>query len=123
MNWIKFDLIFNRTRKLNRKGKALVQIQAYLNGCRRYFSTQVYLTPTEWDTKRQEPKEPLIRARVRGMLSDFEKFVQKNHAEGKIVTLSDLDLYVKSNKKIEVIPPKLTFTDFVTQQLKDRSAG
>ena len=46
---IEFRKVFNRKDKLNDKGKALIQIEAYLDGVRRYFSTGIFLSPDEWD--------------------------------------------------------------------------
>ena len=46
---IEFRAIFNHKDKLNDKGKALVQIEAYHNRQRKYFSTGIFLKPAEWN--------------------------------------------------------------------------
>ena len=52
MNKIIYNLVYNRKKCLNRKGTALVQVEAYLNKKKKYFSTKVYLRPDQWDKKR-----------------------------------------------------------------------
>ena len=39
-----------------KKGMALVQVEAYLNRRKIYFSTKIYLKPEQWDTKRRMVK-------------------------------------------------------------------
>ncbi len=46
---IDFRLVYNRKGKLNSEGKALLQIEAYLNGQRKYFSTGIFLKEEEWN--------------------------------------------------------------------------
>ena len=47
MKKISYSLVFNRKKKLNKKGMALVQVEAYLNRRKMYFSTRVYLKPDQ----------------------------------------------------------------------------
>ena len=59
---VKYQLVFDRKQEVSKKGRALVQIQAYLNGERRYFSTKIHLRAKEWDKNRNAPKDPLAKA-------------------------------------------------------------
>lgn len=52
MEKISYNLVFNRKKQLNKKGNALVQVEAYLNRRKMYFSTKLYLKPEQWDKKR-----------------------------------------------------------------------
>lgn len=56
MEKIIYNLVFNRKKRLNRNGMALVQIEAYLSRKKMYFSTKVYLKPEQWDSKRRMVK-------------------------------------------------------------------
>lgn len=47
---IRYRLVYNRKKMLNKQGTALVQIEAYLNKRKIYISTKLYLHPGEWDT-------------------------------------------------------------------------
>ena len=39
MEKVIYNLVFNRKKQLNAEGKALIQVEAYLNRQKRYFST------------------------------------------------------------------------------------
>lgn len=45
MEKVIYNLVFNRKKQLNSEGKALVQVEAYLNKQKKYFSTKVYVKP------------------------------------------------------------------------------
>jgi Arm DNA-binding domain/N-terminal domain of M60-like peptidases len=45
----KYEIIFNRKKKLNSEGLALIQIRMYLNGFNKYYSTGIYIAPGEWN--------------------------------------------------------------------------
>ena len=52
MNKIIYSLVYNRKKCLNKRGMALVQVEAYLDRKKKYFSTKVYLKPEQWDAKK-----------------------------------------------------------------------
>ena len=56
MEKISYNLVFNRKKRLNKRGMALVQVEAYLNRKQMYFSTKIYLKPEQWDAKRKMVK-------------------------------------------------------------------
>ena len=56
MEKISYNLVFNRKNRLNKRGMALVQVEAYLNRKKMYFSTKIYLKPEQWDAKRKMVK-------------------------------------------------------------------
>ena len=49
MEKIKYRLVFNRKKTLNKEGKALVQVEATLNKRKVYMTTNVYLRPEWWN--------------------------------------------------------------------------
>lgn len=51
MNKIYFRLVYNRKKKLNKSGKALIQVEAYRNRKKVYISTGIYVNPQEWDSR------------------------------------------------------------------------
>lgn len=53
MEKVIYNLVFNRKKRLNAEGKALIQIEAYLNRQKKYFSTKIYVKPSQWDSKRR----------------------------------------------------------------------
>lgn len=51
-----FNVVYNRKKRLLSDGTALVQIEAYMYGKKKYFSTSIYLTPDQWDNKHRKVK-------------------------------------------------------------------
>lgn len=51
MNKIYFRLVYNRKKKLNKSGKALIQVEAYRNRKKVYISTGIYVSPQQWDNR------------------------------------------------------------------------
>ena len=49
MERIRYRLVYNRKKRLNNQGNALVQVEASLGGRKVYFTTRIYLRPGEWD--------------------------------------------------------------------------
>ena len=49
MDKIRYRLVYNRKKKLNKQGTALVQVECSLNGRKIYLTTNVYLRPECWD--------------------------------------------------------------------------
>lgn len=56
MEKVIYNLVFNRKKRLNAEGKALIQVEAYLNRQKKYFSTKIYVKPSQWDSKRKAVK-------------------------------------------------------------------
>ena len=53
MNKIIYNLVYNRKKCLNKKGMALVQVEAYLGRKKKYFSTKVYLKPEQYGAQNE----------------------------------------------------------------------
>lgn len=56
MKKVIYNLVFNRKKRLNGEGKALIQVEAYWNRQKMYLSTNVYIKPTQWDRERKRVK-------------------------------------------------------------------
>lgn len=54
MDKIRYRLVYNRKKQLNRQGTALVQVEASLNQRKVYFKTNVYLRPEHWDIRHSQ---------------------------------------------------------------------
>ena len=69
--------MFNRKKNLNKRGMALVQIEAYLNRKKKYFSTKVYLKPDQWDAKRRRvrnhPNADALNRMIYEYMAEIEK--------------------------------------------------
>lgn len=51
---VRYRFVYNRSQKLCANGTALIQIEAYQEGKRRYLSTNIYVKPNQWDVAREE---------------------------------------------------------------------
>lgn len=54
MQKIRYRLVYNRKKQLNKQGTALVQVEASLNQRKVYFRTNIYLKPEHWDSRRSQ---------------------------------------------------------------------
>lgn len=92
MRKISYRLVYNRKKTLNSRGLALVQVEAYLDRRKAYFSTHVYLRPDQWDTRRRLVKNHPNQEALNGMLDEFVIEMEKKELnlwrQGKTITLS-----------------------------------
>ena len=51
MDKIYFRLVYNRKKKLNKQGKALIQVEVYRNRKNVYISSGIYVIPQQWDSR------------------------------------------------------------------------
>ena len=119
----RYEFIYNRKNKLNTNGEALIQIRMYLNGINRYYSTGIYLKPSDWNEKKYVPKSPIVLRQIESIrheLADFEKDTRRKLGH---FTLKDFDLFG------EIIPEpvqekeKLSFTAFMLTKHKAEKAS
>lgn len=91
MSKIIYNLVYNRKKCLNKKGMALVQVEAYLDRKKKYFSTKVYLKPEQWDSKKMIVKNHPNAEAINQLIYDFVATVEKKELElwqqGKRVSL------------------------------------
>lgn len=94
MNKIIYSLVYNRKKSLNKRGLALVQVEAYLNRKKKYFSTKVYLKPDQWDAKKLLVKNHPNADALNRLIYEFMATIEKHELElwqkGKPITLDVL---------------------------------
>lgn len=94
MNKIIYSLVYNRKKSLNKRGVALVQVEAYLNRKKKYFSTKVYLRPDQWDAKKLLVKNHPNADALNRLIYEFMAMIEKRELElwqqGKPITLEIL---------------------------------
>lgn len=119
MDKIVYNLVYNRKGRLNRKGTALVQIEAYQGKRKKYFSTGIYLKPEEWDHKRQivkdHPNSEALNWWLRECVVRIEKVELELWQQGR---QTSLELVKKSLKAHEDIR---SFTAFYRQEAEEAS--
>lgn len=91
MNKIIYNLVYNRKKCLNKKGMALVQVEAYLGRKKKYFSTKVYLKPEQWDNKKLIVKNHPNTDALNRLIYEFVATIEKKELElwqqGKRISL------------------------------------
>lgn len=110
-----YNVVYNRKKSLLSNGTALVQIEAYLRGRKKYFSTNIYITPDQWDKKhrkiRNHPNAILLNKEIATFGTTLESVELERRNGGKSFTLDNLADYLNG---------KLTnsFTKFMTMEVK-----
>lgn len=116
MRKIYYQPIYNRKKKLNAQGKALLQVEAYLEKRKIYFSTHIYLSPEQWDNKRKlickHPHAEALNYQVKEFLIQLESKELSLWKEGKVITLDRLkeEFSIKKDK---------SFLDFVIKNIEN----
>ena len=116
MRKIYYQPIYNRKKKLNAQGKALLQVEAYLEKRKIYFSTHIYLSPEQWDNKRKlickHPHAEALNYQVKEFLIQLESKELSLWKEGKVITLERLkeEFGFKKDK---------SFLDFILKDITD----
>lgn len=91
MNKIIYNLVYNRKKCLNKKGMALVQVEAYLGRKKKYFSTKVYLKPEQWDNKKlivkNHPNADALNRLIYKFVATIEKKELELWQQGKRISL------------------------------------
>lgn len=109
MSKIIYNLVYNRKKCLNKKGMALVQVEAYLDRKKKYFSTKVYLKPEQWDLKklivRNHPNADALNRLIYEYMSMIEKRELELWQQGRRISLDLLkDVLNTSENNTSFIP-------------------
>ncbi|MCG8208847.1 site-specific integrase [Tenacibaculum finnmarkense] len=117
MNKTRFTTIYNRKKHLNKKGTALIQIECYLNGSHKYFTTKIYIEPKFWNKrsrtiKTDYPNAIKLNKQISETLRDLENFELDKINKGESFNLSMLnDFFTKPTVK--------SFTEFMEIEIEN----
>ncbi len=118
MRKISYRLIYNRKKHLNRQGKALVQVEAYLERRKVYFSTHLYLYPEQWDNQRKRIKNHPHQEELNTMLSEYIIELERRELDswkrGKRITLDLIKEEAQTNSK-------MSFLSFARKEISESS--
>lgn len=105
MDKIIYSLVFNRKKTLNKKGMALVQVEAYLKRKKKYFSTKVYLSADQWDYKKRMVKNHPNADAINRMLYEYMAEIEKKELglwqKGKTISLDSLKTSLSTKESNE----------------------
>lgn len=109
MDKIKYRLVYNRKKQLNKQGTALVQVEASLNQRKVYFKTNIYLRPEHWDKRTSQVIVHPQANDLNAMLFEFVLHLQGVELalwkRGVPATLSLLKDAMKKNRPVNVTFP------------------
>lgn len=109
MDKIKYRLVYNRKKQLNKQGTALVQVEASLNQRKIYFKTNIYLKPEHWDKRTSQVCNHPQANDLNSMLFEFVLHLQGIELSlwkrGVPATLSLLKDAMKKNRPVNVTFP------------------
>lgn len=109
-----YNVVYNRKKRLLPNGTALVQVEAYMRGHKKYFSTNIYIAPDQWDNKHRKIRNHPNAIRLNKEISDFiarlEAVELERRNAGKSFSLDHLTDFLKG---------KLTssFTKFMESEI------
>lgn len=119
MRKICYRPVYNRKKQLNAQGKALLQIEAYLEKRKVYFSTHIYLSPEQWDDKKKlvklHPHAEALNYRIKEFMIALEEKELSLWRDGRAITLENLkdEFRAKSSK---------SFLNFVKEDIESSRA-
>ena len=103
MRKINYRLVYNRKKKLNKEGKALIQVEAYLEKKKIYFSTHLYIFPRQWDAKHGQIVSHPQEEELNRMLDEFILSLQAKELncwkQGKPISLALLKSEMTKNEQ------------------------
>ena len=124
MDKIKYRLVYNRKKQLNKQGTALVQVEALLNQRKVYFRTNLYLKPEHWNSRNAQVDNHPQAHDLNSMLFEFVLHLQAIELSlwkrGIPVTLSLLKDAIKKDKPVNVTSPVFAKT-YVQESDRKRS--
>lgn len=92
MKKISYRLVYNRKKHLNRQGKALIQIEAYLDKQKIYFSTHIYVYPEQWDDRRKQiiahPQDEELNRMIDESVLQLQRKELEYWKQGKVISLN-----------------------------------
>ena len=106
---IQYRAVYNRAHRLDRNGKALVQIEMLQQGSRIYFTTRIHLAPHQWHrgTVIDHPMADEYNFLINDYKSRLERMEIDYLKRGIYPSLSMMRMAVK-----EAAAPSSTFIDF-----------
>lgn len=115
--FVRYEFVFNRKKSLNSNGEALIQIRMYLKGINKFYSTGIYIKPSDWNDTKNVPKNPILLRKVNSIkqeLADFEDNCRRQFGTFSLKNFESFGNEIEETaiKKIE----EKSFTQFMITQ-------
>lgn len=106
-------LVYNRKKQLTKNGTALIQIVVTINGQRKYFTTNIYVAPDQWNERQKKIKNhPNAASRnneIYNKVIEIENFISNLITKGEQPTLLQVENFINEEKTTD-------FIDFVKKE-------
>ena len=119
MSKINYRIVYNRKKRLNAEGKALLQVEAYSKGKRVYFSTNIYIAPEQWDSKRQEVK---IHPASESLNYYLKEFITKLELRELELWRQGHDVSLNMLKSNTIQDSSDSFLEFIKEEIAESSS-
>lgn len=123
MQKIRYRLVYNRKKHLNRQGTALVQIEASLNQRKVYFRTNLYLKPEHWGSRRSQvynhPQADDLNTMLYEFILQLQEIELSLWKRGVPATLSLLKDAIVKDKPVNVTFPVFARDYVLSSDRKD----
>ena len=101
MDKVLYSSVYNRKKHLSANGSALIQVEAYERGKKKYFSTNIRISPDQWDIKHRKIKnhsnQIYLNKQIKDFINRLEDAELQRKQSGKPFTLDYLVEFVKGN--------------------------
>lgn len=123
MQKIRYRLVYNRKKQLNKQGTALVQVEASLNQRKVYFRTNLYLKPEHWDCRRSQvynhPQADDLNTMLYAFILQLQAIELRLWKRGVPATLSLLKDAIVKDKPVNVTFPVFARDYVLSSDRKD----
>lgn len=113
---VRYRLVWNHARRLNKRGEGLVEIEMQQERRRRYISTHTYLQPEHWKDGQVTgtPDDAGRNYALRRMMWEVEQVELEFLKRGRVVALPTLADAIRTN-----VNPAARLRDFVNQMMQE----
>lgn len=99
----RISAVFNRRNKTNKDGLAEVSIYVYLHGKKKYYPTQIFIDPEQWNHKKNKVSDQhsnwkQVDYRITQIINEADAF-QLKILQQRDVTFEDFDFHFQVTKK------------------------
>ena len=114
---VQYDFVYNRKGRINKNGKALVQIRCYYEKKYKFLSTEIRVKPEHWDSDKGEvhkkyPRAGVLNRHIREQVQKLEDFEIDLISKGKKFNFGMLEPVLNGPSST------ITFNQFVKNELE-----
>lgn len=117
MNFPTTKIIFDRKKDATNKKKAIVQIEVYFSGKRKYISTGIKLFANQWNKGHVVNCLDLIEynERINAVKANIDSYISEQIRQRKPFSWTDFSLFIDATTK-----EKETFVEYVERRINER---